>query len=97
MRANTKRRLTAALPEGLRMDPIRRGASNLRDPAQAARDLAGQLGDRAAAIVFFCSATYDLEKLEAELSSSEIFTALFDLELGGREKQLPGKNYVKSF
>jgi len=38
-----------------------------------------------------------MEKLEAELSSSEIFTALFDLELGGRVKQLPGKNYVKSF
>jgi DNA processing protein len=38
-----------------------------------------------------------MEKLEAELSSSEIFTALFELELGGRIKQLPGKNYVKSF
>jgi DNA processing protein len=38
-----------------------------------------------------------MEKLEAELSSSEIFTALFELELGGRVKQLPGKNYVKSF
>ncbi len=38
-----------------------------------------------------------MDKLEAELSSSEIFTALFELELGGRVKQLPGKNYVKSF
>jgi DNA processing protein len=38
-----------------------------------------------------------MEKLEAELSSSEIFTALFELELAGRVKQLPGKNYVKSF
>ena len=38
-----------------------------------------------------------MEKLEAELSSPEIFTALFELELGGRVKQLPGKNYVKSF
>ncbi len=38
-----------------------------------------------------------MEKLEAELSSSEIFTALFELELGGRVKQLPGRNYVKSF
>jgi len=38
-----------------------------------------------------------MEKLESELSSSEIFTALFELELAGRVKQLPGKNYVKSF
>jgi DNA processing protein len=38
-----------------------------------------------------------MEKLEPELSSSEVFTALFELELTGRIKQLPGKNYVKSF
>lgn len=38
-----------------------------------------------------------MEKLESELSSSEIFTALFELELSGRVRQLPGKNYVKSF
>ncbi|HEX4037972.1 MAG TPA: DNA-processing protein DprA [Acidobacteriaceae bacterium] len=38
-----------------------------------------------------------LEKLEQELSSSEIFTALFELELAGRIRQLPGKNYVRSF
>jgi len=37
-----------------------------------------------------------MEKLEPELSSSEIFTALFELELAGRIRQLPGKNYVKS-
>ena len=38
-----------------------------------------------------------IEKLEAELSSSEIFAALFELELAGRVKQLPGKNFVRSF
>lgn len=38
-----------------------------------------------------------LEKLEQELSSSEIFTALFELELAGKIRQLPGKNYVRSF
>jgi DNA processing protein len=38
-----------------------------------------------------------MEKLEPELSSSEVFTALFELELAGRIKQLPGKNYVKNF
>jgi DNA processing protein len=37
-----------------------------------------------------------MEKLEPELSSSEIFTALFELELAGRVRQLPGKNYVKT-
>jgi DNA processing protein len=38
-----------------------------------------------------------LEKLEQELSSSEVFTALFELELAGRIRQLPGKNFVKAF
>lgn len=38
-----------------------------------------------------------IEKLEGEVSSSEIFSALFELELSGKIKQLPGKNYVKSF
>jgi DNA processing protein len=38
-----------------------------------------------------------MEKLESELTSSEIFTALFELELGGRIRQLPGRNYVRSF
>ncbi|HEV2272875.1 MAG TPA: DNA-processing protein DprA [Acidobacteriaceae bacterium] len=35
-----------------------------------------------------------IEKLDPTLSSSEIFMALFELELAGRIKQLPGKNYV---
>jgi DNA processing protein len=38
-----------------------------------------------------------VEMLENELSSSEIFTALFELELSGKVRQLPGKNFVKSF
>jgi DNA processing protein len=38
-----------------------------------------------------------IEKLELEVSSSEIFASLFELELNGKIKQLPGKNYVKSF
>ncbi len=38
-----------------------------------------------------------VERLEAMLSSSEIFAALFELELAGKVKQLPGKNFVKSF
>ena len=38
-----------------------------------------------------------VERLEPELSSSEIFAALFELELEGKVKQLPGKNFVKAF
>jgi DNA processing protein len=38
-----------------------------------------------------------VERLEPELSSSEIFAALFELELSGKVKQLPGKNFVKVF
>jgi DNA processing protein len=38
-----------------------------------------------------------MESLEGELGSAEIFTALFELELRGLVKQMPGKNYVRSF
>jgi DNA processing protein len=38
-----------------------------------------------------------VERLEPVVSSSEIFAALFELELAGKVKQLPGKNFVKSF
>jgi DNA processing protein len=36
-----------------------------------------------------------IEKLESRLTSSEIFTALFELEMASQIKQLPGKNYVR--
>jgi DNA processing protein len=35
--------------------------------------------------------------IELDMPSSEIFAALFDLELAGKVKQMPGKNFVKSF
>ncbi len=38
-----------------------------------------------------------VERLENEMSSSEIFAALFELELNGKIRQMPGKNFVKSF
>jgi len=38
-----------------------------------------------------------IAKVELELSSSEVFAVLFELELNGKIKQLPGKNFVKSF
>lgn len=38
-----------------------------------------------------------MEVLENELGSAEIFTALFELELAGRVKSMPGKNYLRTF
>ena len=38
-----------------------------------------------------------VELLEEKLSSSEIFTALFELELAGHVRAMPGKNYVRTF
>jgi DNA processing protein len=38
-----------------------------------------------------------VERLEQDMSSSEIFVALFELELAGKVRQLPGKNFVRSF
>lgn len=37
-----------------------------------------------------------LENLETQLTSSEVFTALFELEMAGRIRQLPGKNFVRT-
>ena len=38
-----------------------------------------------------------MEQMENELGSAEIFTALFELELSGKVRSLPGKNYVRAF
>ena len=38
-----------------------------------------------------------IEKFDSELSSSEIFSALFELEMSNKIRQLPGKNYVRVF
>jgi DNA processing protein len=38
-----------------------------------------------------------VEKLEGTMSFSEIFAALFELELGGKLRQMPGKNFVTKF
>jgi DNA processing protein len=37
-----------------------------------------------------------LESLETQLTSAEVFTALFELEITGRVRSLPGKNYVRT-
>jgi DNA processing protein len=38
-----------------------------------------------------------VERLEPAVPSSDTFAALFELELTGKVKQLPGKNFVRSF
>jgi DNA processing protein len=38
-----------------------------------------------------------MSALEGELSSAEVFSILFELELAGKIRQLPGKNYVRVF
>jgi DNA processing protein len=38
-----------------------------------------------------------IERLESKMVSGEIFTALFELELAGRIKSMPGKNYLRRF
>jgi DNA processing protein len=38
-----------------------------------------------------------IEKFESELTSPEIFSALFELEMSNKIRQLPGKNYVRVF
>jgi len=38
-----------------------------------------------------------VERLAPEVSSSEIFAALFELELSSKVRQLPGKNFVRVF
>ena len=37
-----------------------------------------------------------LEMLETQLTSSEVFTALFELEMTGHIRKLPGQNYVRT-
>jgi DNA processing protein len=37
-----------------------------------------------------------LELMDTQLTSSEVFTALFELEMAGRVRCLPGKNYVRA-
>lgn len=38
-----------------------------------------------------------VERLDGKLSSAEIFTALFELELAGHVRAMPGKHYVRTF
>ena len=37
-----------------------------------------------------------IEQMDPELGSAEIFAALFELELKGRVRSMPGKNYLRA-
>ena len=37
-----------------------------------------------------------LDLVDTQLTSSEVFTAIFELEMAGRIRALPGKNYVRT-
>jgi len=86
------------------MDPIRRAASSHRDPVAAVSELAEQLGgEETSAVVFFCSATYDLEKLEAELNARFDGARLIGCTTAGEisldgyaERQLVGMSFPSS-
>ena len=66
------------------MAQIRRGLTRIRDPILAAQDLADQLNaPDVGAVVFFCSATYDLERLEAALADRFAGTQLLGCTTAG--------------
>jgi DNA processing protein len=73
--------------------------STLFDPPPAAAELPTGQRKLFAAIKADESIHIDelIEKFDSELSSSEIFSALFELELSNKIRQLPGKNYVRVF
>jgi DNA processing protein len=74
-------------------------AASLFDPPPAASGLLAEQSKVFAAIKADESIHIDelIEKFDSELSSSEIFSALFELELSNKIRQLPGKNYVRVF
>jgi DNA processing protein len=70
------------------------GASLLPDPAMGAKEaIVLEVLRQDAALQM----DEILDLVETQLSSAEVFTALFELELAGRIRSLPGKNFVRSF
>jgi len=78
--------------------PAPRSASLFDSPAGAS-ELPAEQQKVFAAIKADVSIHIDelIEQYDSELSSSEIFTALFELEMSNKIRQLPGKNYVRVF
>jgi DNA processing protein len=91
------------LPSGVRLEVEKSWGDESKPPSQASLLPDPPLSGREA-IVFEvlrqdAALQMDeiLDRVETQLTSSEVFTALFELELAGRIKSLPGKNYVRSF
>ena len=78
----------ASLFDGLTLDPPA-GPADL--PAEQQKVFSAIRSDEAVHIDEL------IEKFESSLSSAEIFSALFELELANKIRQLPGKNYVRVF
>jgi DNA processing protein len=88
--SQVRRELEAEVPSASKQGP---GASLLADPVlrpQEAMVLEVLRTDESLQI------DEVLDLLETQLTSSEVFTALFELEMAGRVRQLPGKNYVRT-
>ncbi len=78
--------------------PVPRAAS-LFDPPPAASELPAGQQKVFSVIKADDSIHIDelIEKFDSQLSSSEIFSALFELEMSNKIRCLPGKNYVRVF
>lgn len=89
--------IRSKLQQNQSQHPVPRAAS-LFDPPPAAELPAGQK-QVFSAIQADAAIHIDelIERFDSTLSSSEIFTALFELELSNKIRQLPGKNYVRVF
>ncbi|MGE0404679.1 MAG: DNA-processing protein DprA [Candidatus Korobacteraceae bacterium] len=90
------------LPSDLR-DSLSRPESASEAPASASLFPDGKLSPHESKVFALIRADESthidslVEQLEEQMSSSEIFAALFELEMAGKIRQMPGKNYVKVF
>ncbi len=83
---------------------LKDGASDLPDRAGSSLGLGNFPGMGVGEAIVFDALRMDaalqidelLDQVEAQLTSSEVFTALFELELAGRIRSLPGKNFVRA-
>jgi len=74
-------------------------AASLFDPPTEASELPAEQRKVFSAIQADESIHIDelIEKFDSELSTSEVFSALFELTLDNKIRELPGKNYVRVF
>jgi DNA processing protein len=89
-------RLTLKQRQSQLSEPV---AASLFDPPAPAAELPLEQQRVFAAIKPDVSIHIDelIEQFEGEISSAEIFSALFELEMSNKIRQLPGKNYVRVF